>query len=130
MASPEAMEEAPAAEERTVKSCKRTCTTCGYSWIDKYAKADCPKCFSPMTDGYTFMDTALGQAMAKAMEEVQKKQKAEEKRNWASIRACVERGEEKSRLEWEHFRSRSSRRRPRAPSRRASPRRTSRRSTP
>ena len=37
---------------------------------------------------------------------MQKKQKAEEKRNWASIRACVERGEEKSRLEWEHFRSR------------------------
>merc|ERR1719321_2632741 len=83
MASPEG-QEAAASPERKVKSCKRTCTTCGYSLID----------------------TALGQAMMKAMEEVKRKQKAEEKRNWAALRACKERGEEKSRLEWEHFRAR------------------------
>ena len=30
---------------------RRKCNTCGYSWMDKYGKPDCPKCFAKMDDG-------------------------------------------------------------------------------
>lgn len=100
-----ARSESPEREAKPKKSCKRTCTTCGYTWIDKYGKPQCPKCFRDMTDGYSFLDTALGQAMMKAMEEVKRKQREEEKRQRTEIKKCIARGTEKSRKEWYEFRS-------------------------
>merc|ERR1719240_413022 len=88
------------------QSSRRSCKICFYSWVDKYGKPQCPKCFSPMNDGFRFEDTAIGQAMLQAQLEFRRKQRKEEAYQWKVIMEAQARGEAKSRSDWQNFRAR------------------------
>jgi hypothetical protein len=92
--------------EQKKQSCRRTCAVCAYSWIDKYGKPQCPKCLSPMTDDFSFLDTELGQEMQKRMLAVKKKMKDEERQNRYEIFKAKKRGEEKAAVLWTGLKAR------------------------